>query len=61
MIYIKSDSEIDAMRRAGRITGETLAMLEEEVKPQVTTAYLDKIAEEYIIKEIGRASCRERV
>ncbi|HAZ37194.1 MAG TPA: type I methionyl aminopeptidase [Clostridiaceae bacterium] len=56
MIYIKSDSEIDAMRRAGRITGETLAMLEEEVKPQVTTAYLDKIAEEYIIKAGAKPS-----
>lgn len=56
MIYIKSDSEIDAMRRAGRITGETLAMLEEKVKPQVTTAYLDKIAEEYIIKAGAKPS-----
>lgn len=56
MIYIKSDSEIDAMRHAGRIVGETLAMLEEVVKPQITTADLDKIAEEYIIKAGAKPS-----
>lgn len=48
MINIKSKSEIELMKIAGRVTGETLKMLEEAVKVGVTTAELDQIAEKYI-------------
>lgn len=48
MIIIKNDSEIEKMRRAGRLVGETLSMLEKEVKPGITTAELDKLGEKYI-------------
>lgn len=48
MINIKSKSEIELMKIAGRITGETLKMVEEAVKPGITTAELDYIAEKYI-------------
>lgn len=37
------------MRQAGRIVGETLALLREKVKPGLTTEELDKIAEKEII------------
>lgn len=50
MIYLKSSSEIESMRQAGKIVAETLLMIEDFVKPGVTTAELDKIAEDYILK-----------
>ncbi|KOA19879.1 methionine aminopeptidase 1 [Clostridium homopropionicum DSM 5847] len=48
MIIIKSDREIDYMKKAGKIVGETLALLQESIKPGITTDELDRIAEEYI-------------
>lgn len=50
MILIKTDQEIQHMRKAGKIVGDTLAMLQEAVKPGITTAELDRMAEEYIRK-----------
>ncbi len=47
-ITIKRESHIEAMRAAGKITGETLNILEKYIKPGVTTKELDNIAEEYI-------------
>jgi len=44
----KSRREIDQMRRAGRIVAEVLALMEEEIKPGVTTGQLDRLAEEHI-------------
>ena len=48
MVSIKSKSEIEKMKVAGRVTYEALCAVEEAVKPGVTTAELDKIAEKYI-------------
>lgn len=56
MIIIKNDTEIEYMRHAGKIVGETLAILEEAVKPGVTTAELDKIAEDYMTKKNAKPS-----
>jgi methionyl aminopeptidase len=56
MITIKNDSEIELMRHAGRLVGETLAMLEEMIKPGISTAELDRIAEEFIIRNNGKPS-----
>ncbi|WP_026886663.1 type I methionyl aminopeptidase [Clostridium beijerinckii] len=56
MITIKNHDEIAIMRRAGRIVGETLLLLEKEVKPGVTTANLDRIAEEFITKHGAKPS-----
>jgi methionyl aminopeptidase len=44
----KSRAEIDKMRRAGRIVAEVLALIEEALKPGVSTADLDRRAEEHI-------------
>lgn len=49
MISIKSDDEIELLRIAGRITGETHLYLKDFVKPGITTAELDKLAYDYII------------
>lgn len=50
MIIIKNNKEIDLMRNAGRIVAETLLCVEKKVKPGITTAELDSIAEEFITK-----------
>lgn len=49
MIYIKSKREIELMREAGRILDLTRTMLEDYIKPGVTTLQLDTLAENYII------------
>ena len=46
MIIIKTPDEIDLMRRADRIVAEVLETLRENVKPGLTTADLEKMAEE---------------
>ena len=48
MITIKSAREIELMRKSGKITAKTLARLIEAAKPGVSTAELDRIAEESI-------------
>jgi methionyl aminopeptidase len=56
MIIIKTEKEIDLMRQAGKIVAETLLLVEKEVKPGVTTAELDRIAEEFITKHGAKPS-----
>lgn len=48
MIVYKSPEEIDKMRRAGRIVAGTIDRVLAAVRPQVTTAALDAVAETYI-------------
>ena len=47
-IFLKTEDEIELMRRANRLVGKTLGELARHIKPGVTTAQLDKIAEEFI-------------
>ena len=56
MIIRKNDNEIQLMRRAGKIVGDALAMLQEEIKPGISTADLDKLAEEFIISQGAKPS-----
>ena len=56
MIILKNNEEIALMRKAGKIVGETLLLLEKEVKPGVTTAELDRMAEEFITKHGAKPS-----
>ena len=51
MITIKSKSEIEKMRLAGKITGDALRVIEKYIRPGVSTAELDKIAYDYIKKQ----------
>lgn len=51
MVILKSKSEIEKMKVAGRITYETLKKVSEAIRPGVTTAQLDKIAEDYIASQ----------
>ena len=50
MIYLKSESEIDKMRVAARLVSQTLAVVAKEITPGVQTGKLDRIAEEFIVK-----------
>ena len=44
MIKIKSQEEIDLMREAGRITRDTLKVVENSIRVGISTKELDKIA-----------------
>lgn len=48
MIIVKTREEIELMRESALVVSKTLGMLAKEVKPGVTTLYLDKLAEDFI-------------
>ena len=48
MVTRKSRAEIERMRRAGRIVAEVLDKIEAELRPGVSTAHLDALAEAHI-------------
>ena len=48
MIIRKSAAELEVMQQAGGIVADTHALLAEHIRPGVTTAELDRIADEYI-------------
>ena len=50
MIIYKSPDEVDKMRKAGRIVAGTIQRVLAAVRPGVTTADLDRVAEAYIVE-----------
>jgi methionyl aminopeptidase len=56
VIYKKSPQEITLMKEAGGIVAATLDRLEAELHPGITTAELDRIAEDVIVGAGGRPS-----
>ena len=53
MIQLKSQREIDLMAEGGRILADAVAMLADAVKPGMTTADLDRLAEDFIRSHDG--------
>jgi methionyl aminopeptidase len=53
MIIRKSEEEIEAMARAGRVVADALGLLRENMRPGITTEELDELAEEYIRSQGG--------
>ncbi len=53
MIHLKTEEEIELMRKSNRMVARLLEKLKKMVKPGVTTAELDAAAEEFIIKSGG--------
>jgi len=53
MIQLKSQREIEIMAAGGRILAETVKLMEQSVKPGMTTAQLDTIAEDFIRSHPG--------
>ncbi len=56
-VALHKPADFDGMRRAGRLAAEVLDMLVPEVKPGVTTEYLDKLAYDYVIAHGGTPAC----
>ncbi|MGF6561197.1 methionine aminopeptidase [Erwinia aphidicola] len=50
-ISIKTPEEIEKMRVAGRLAAEVLEMIEEHVKPGVSTGELDRICHDHIVNK----------
>jgi methionyl aminopeptidase len=53
LIIRKSAAEIETMARAGAIVAGCVSLLEESVRPGITTGDLDRLAEEYITGHDG--------
>lgn len=51
MIVIKSISEIAVMREAGRITALALNLAEESIRPGISTAAINRLIEDFIVKQ----------
>lgn len=47
-IFLKTEDEIELMRKANQLVGKTLGEIAKHIAPGVNTLQLDKIAEEYI-------------
>ncbi len=47
-IFLKTEDEIELIRRANRLVGATLCELSKHIKPGITTLQLDAIADEFI-------------
>lgn len=47
-VFLKTEDEIELMRKANLLVGQTLAEVGRHIKPGVSTQLLDKIAEEFI-------------
>lgn len=58
MITIKSEKEIDLMRKAGELVVLTHEYLKPFIKPGISTKELDQLAEEFIISHGGVPSCK---
>jgi methionyl aminopeptidase len=56
VIIRKSPAEIELMARSGEVVAETLALLEEQMRPGVTTAELDALAADHIRSRGGIAT-----
>ncbi|MGH7742813.1 MAG: type I methionyl aminopeptidase [Candidatus Eiseniibacteriota bacterium] len=54
MVYLRDKTEIDAIRASAQLVARTLEMLAREVRPGVTTAELDRMAESFILDHGAR-------
>lgn len=58
MITIKDEREIDIMRHAGMLVSKMHKYLKPFIKEGITTKELDRLAEEFIVKNKGVPSCK---
>jgi methionyl aminopeptidase len=49
---IKTEEEIAKMRVAGRLAAETLIMIQEHVKPGITTERIDQLCHDFIVNDL---------
>jgi methionyl aminopeptidase len=48
MLYLKTDEEVEQLRRSNLLVSRTLAEVAALIRPGISTLYLDKVAEEFI-------------
>jgi len=53
MIQLKSQREIEVMARGGQILADTVTLMEQSVRPGISTQDLDKIADDFIRSHPG--------
>ena len=58
MILLKTKEEIELIRDSARLLGKTLAEVGRHIRPGVTTAYLDRIGEQFIRDNGGIPLCK---
>ena len=58
MIVLKTKEEIELIRDAALLVGKTLAEVGRHIRPGVTTAFLDKIGEQFIRDNGGIPLCK---
>ena len=56
MIYIKNRTEIDKMRKVGKLAGNILKFIEPYIKPGVNTLELNDLIEEFTIKHGAKSA-----
>jgi len=49
VIIIKTDAQIETMRKAGTVVAETLRLVKNHIRPGITTAEIDRLAEDFIL------------
>lgn len=54
MVRIRSQREIEMIRTSAQLVADTLDMLSDSIQPGITTGELDRLAEEFIVKNGGR-------
>ncbi|MCB1177984.1 MAG: type I methionyl aminopeptidase [Leptospiraceae bacterium] len=56
MIYIKNKTEIEKMRKAGKLAAELLIYIEQFIKPGVSTQEINDICHEFTIKKGAKSA-----
>ncbi|MEE2874268.1 MAG: type I methionyl aminopeptidase [Candidatus Latescibacterota bacterium] len=56
MVHLKTATEIERIRTSCRIAADAMLAVSEELKPGVTTLYLDQVADQYIRSQNAVAS-----
>ncbi|MCK9328484.1 MAG: type I methionyl aminopeptidase [Candidatus Cloacimonetes bacterium] len=59
MIYIKSNREIDKIKKACKVVAGVLELVQKNIKPGVSTYELNLIAEDYIYSKNGRPAFKD--
>jgi methionyl aminopeptidase len=54
MILIKTEEEIELLRKSNELVSKTLAEVAKIIRPGITTQQLDRLAEEYILDNGGK-------
>ena len=60
-MILKDINEIKKIRESAQLVSKTLGLLAEEIRPGITSIYLDKIAEEFILDNKAKPGLRDMI